>query len=77
MREPCVKQKEFAGPDAQETMRIAVENHTLSFFASELRLRGDAYIAQPHRDDDGNILCWNGEVGFPLQTTPVSVLISA
>ncbi|EGO25517.1 hypothetical protein SERLADRAFT_368911 [Serpula lacrymans var. lacrymans S7.9] len=30
-------------------------------FASELRLRGQVPIVQPHQAD-GNILCWNGEV---------------
>lgn len=50
------------GPDAQDTARINVQNYALTFFASELRLRGDAYIQQPHRGPQGNILCWNGEV---------------
>ncbi|KZT06790.1 uncharacterized protein LAESUDRAFT_699630 [Laetiporus sulphureus 93-53] len=50
------------GPDAQDTVRILVRKCSLTFFASELRLRGDAYIAQPHRDTSGNILCWNGEI---------------
>jgi len=36
--------------------RLAVE-----FFASELRLRGDRPIVQPHVGN-GNVLCWNGEV---------------
>ena len=40
------------------------DNIKMTFFASELRLRGDAYIAQPHRDEQGNILCWNGEVNI-------------
>lgn len=50
------------GPDAQESVQATVLSLTLSFFASELRLRGDADIAQPHRDISGNVLCWNGEV---------------
>ncbi|KAG2149778.1 asparagine synthase-domain-containing protein [Suillus cothurnatus] len=33
----------------------------LEFFASELRLRGDAPIVQPHQQD-GDVFCWNGEV---------------
>jgi hypothetical protein len=33
----------------------------LEFFASELRLRGQALIVQPHVMD-GDVLCWNGEV---------------
>lgn len=34
----------------------------LTFCASELRLRGDVFIKQPHTNEEGNILCWNGEV---------------
>jgi asparagine synthetase B (glutamine-hydrolysing) len=33
----------------------------LELYASELRLRGNSSIVQPHVQD-GNILCWNGEV---------------
>lgn len=33
----------------------------LKFFASELRLRGDRPVVQPH-EKDGDVLCWNGEV---------------
>lgn len=33
----------------------------LVFCGSELRLRGDSPILQPHLRD-GNVLCWNGEV---------------
>lgn len=33
----------------------------LDFFASELRLRGDAPVVQPH-EKAGNVFCWNGEV---------------
>ncbi|KAG0709079.1 asparagine synthase-domain-containing protein [Suillus ampliporus] len=65
------------GPDAQESHRVRVQgtcqcdsgeaspNKTrdldLEFFASELRLRGDAPIVQPHQQD-GDVFCWNGEV---------------
>ena len=34
----------------------------MTFYASELRLRGDEFITQPHTDESGDILCWNGEV---------------
>jgi hypothetical protein len=34
----------------------------LDFFASELCLRGDAPVAQPHVSENGDVLCWNGEV---------------
>ncbi|EKM60904.1 uncharacterized protein PHACADRAFT_84456 [Phanerochaete carnosa HHB-10118-sp] len=50
------------GPDAQETVVQNISDVHMTFFASELRLRGDAYITQPHRDEHGNVLCWNGEV---------------
>ncbi|KAH0838478.1 asparagine synthase-domain-containing protein [Lanmaoa asiatica] len=35
--------------------------HILEFYASELRLRGNAPIVQPHMEG-GDVLCWNGEV---------------
>jgi hypothetical protein len=35
----------------------------LDFFASELRLRGDAPVIQPH-EKQGDVLCWNGEVSM-------------
>ncbi|KAI0724371.1 asparagine synthase-domain-containing protein [Cerioporus squamosus] len=50
------------GPDAQETLEFDVAQLTLTFCASELRLRGETFVTQPHRDGDGNILCWNGEI---------------
>ncbi|KAI0639221.1 asparagine synthase-domain-containing protein [Trametes polyzona] len=50
------------GPDAQETVSHNVLRLCLKFCASELRLRGEAFIQQPHMDNEGNILCWNGEV---------------
>lgn len=56
---PCTY---HSGPDAQGTVKLQEGNYCLSFNASELRLRGDSPISQPHKDDQGNILCWNGEV---------------
>ncbi|KAH9846065.1 asparagine synthase-domain-containing protein [Lenzites betulinus] len=50
------------GPDAQETVHLDVQQMRLTFYASELRLRGDAFIKQPHTSAEGNLLCWNGEV---------------
>lgn len=50
------------GPDAQDSVHIHEQNIKLTFFGSELRLRGDESIIQPHRDLDGNVMCWNGEV---------------
>ncbi|EMD41682.1 hypothetical protein CERSUDRAFT_146870 [Gelatoporia subvermispora B] len=42
----------------------------MTFFASELRLRGDSPIVQPHRDVHGNILCWNGEIFEGIDISP-------
>ncbi|TFY70699.1 hypothetical protein EVG20_g2309 [Dentipellis fragilis] len=55
------------GPDAQQVRRITLEEQLqklhVDFFASELRLRGDAPVVQPHVDEEkGDILCWNGEI---------------
>ncbi|VDC01867.1 unnamed protein product [Peniophora sp. CBMAI 1063] len=56
------------GPDAQ---RSHIENLTgtaacglsLECYSSELWLRGDSPIVQPHvHPDTGNVLCWNGEI---------------
>lgn len=49
----------------------------IAFYASELRLRGDFPIVQPHARD-GNVLCWNGEViAFFLQCqAPINLLTS-
>ena len=52
----------MTGPDAQDTIECDLEQLHLAFCASELRLRGDETITQPHTDAQGNILCWNGEV---------------
>ncbi|KAL5534291.1 hypothetical protein ACEPAG_753 [Sanghuangporus baumii] len=68
--EPVWKQLEAMnsarGPDAQESVRFAVSSDKtfpldVRFFASELRLRGDKPVVQPHVNS-GNVLCWNGEV---------------
>ncbi|KAH8991989.1 asparagine synthase-domain-containing protein [Lactarius akahatsu] len=55
------------GPDVQRDHQITLKSDHgatvyLDFFASELRLRGDAPVAQPHIHESGNVLCWNGEV---------------
>lgn len=52
--------------------------HILEFYASELRLRGDAPIVQPHVEG-GDVLCWNGEVRqsvVNIWTPSESVLIA-
>lgn len=71
-----LQQANFArGPDAQNEHRICIQGHrespkstiSISFVASELRLRGESFITQPHLKA-GNILCWNGEIfdGMPI-----------
>jgi hypothetical protein len=42
--------------------------------ASELRLRGKFPVVQPHRDVEGNVLCWNGEVRAEKSTSFSSYL---
>ena len=54
------------GPDAQSSYTTTIKsgdgtNLEVRFFASELRLRGDQPIVQPHVES-GDVLCWNGEV---------------
>ncbi|KAJ2928771.1 hypothetical protein H1R20_g8336, partial [Candolleomyces eurysporus] len=44
------------GTDTEGSVELVAE-----FYGSELRLRGDSPIQQPHQKD-GNILCWNGEI---------------
>ncbi|KAI0095300.1 asparagine synthase-domain-containing protein [Irpex rosettiformis] len=58
------------GPDAQDTVQVSLGQMTLSFFGSELRLRGYQNVSQPHRDDQGNIMCWNGEIFEGLEVAP-------
>lgn len=62
-----------SGPDAQRRLELDLESTnvnsslagvSLSFFASELLLRGDSMVVQPHHDD-GHVFCWNGEVCMP------------
>ncbi|KAK7463808.1 hypothetical protein VKT23_007146 [Stygiomarasmius scandens] len=38
-----------------------VKDLRMEFFSSELRLRGNFPVVQPHQKD-GNVLCWNGEI---------------
>ncbi|KAL1682000.1 asparagine synthase-domain-containing protein [Schizophyllum commune] len=56
------------GPDAQRTREVRADHIDLTFYSSELRLRGDAPVVQPH-EGEGNILCWNGEVFDGLNMT--------
>ncbi|RDB28658.1 Asparagine synthetase domain-containing protein 1 [Hypsizygus marmoreus] len=42
---------------------------SLEFFASELRLRGDRPVLQPH-NKSGDILCWNGEIFDGMNISP-------
>ncbi|KAE9410848.1 hypothetical protein BT96DRAFT_983532 [Gymnopus androsaceus JB14] len=49
------------GPDARKSCRTCLSQLDLEFFSSELRLRGNDPVIQPHKRD-GNVFCWNGEV---------------
>ncbi len=70
------------GPDAQRRHQTTLKSDCdatvhLDFFASELCLRGDAPIAQPHLSESGDVLCWNGEVwSIPLSEFNCALLIS-
>ncbi|KAG1826180.1 asparagine synthase-domain-containing protein [Suillus subaureus] len=52
---------EAQAPPPSKTCGPAALKLDLEFFASELRLRGDEPIVQPHQQD-GDVFCWNGEV---------------
>lgn len=56
------------GPDSNGAHRIrsiftsdGIELQ-LSLFACVLHLRGEHVVDQPHKNDSGDVLCWNGEV---------------
>ncbi|EPQ60903.1 hypothetical protein GLOTRDRAFT_113412 [Gloeophyllum trabeum ATCC 11539] len=58
-----------AGPDAQKGIQLVHSsddgsgNLRLSFFSSELRLRGEEPVVQPHYAGPGSdVLCFNGEI---------------
>ncbi|TFK40956.1 asparagine synthase-domain-containing protein [Crucibulum laeve] len=63
------------GPDAQNSYRTHITSNSsdhrleLDFYASELRLRGDFPIVQPHVKNE-NILCWNGEIFEGMKILP-------
>ena len=60
--------KSVTGPDAQRVHGVQLKGPNgrrvdLDLFGSELCLRGDALVTQPHVDaKTSNVLCWNGEV---------------
>ncbi|KAH7915329.1 asparagine synthase-domain-containing protein [Hygrophoropsis aurantiaca] len=62
------------GPDAQRSHRISLKTIgddfglDLDLFASELRLRGDAPVVQPH-EQGGDVFCWNGEIFEGLEVS--------
>lgn len=63
------------GPDAQRTYQTSYETPSsgaidLRFFASELHLRGDVPISQPHLSPNGTVLCYNGEVFDGMDVAP-------
>ncbi|GAW09326.1 asparagine synthetase domain-containing protein 1 [Lentinula edodes] len=50
------------GPDARKSCCISCSQLNLEFFSSELRLRGNNPVVQPHKSESGSLLCWNGEI---------------
>ncbi|EPY53886.1 asparagine synthase [Schizosaccharomyces cryophilus OY26] len=62
---PCLRERICArGPDAFGKFKHKVEGWNLEYESSVLHLRGpcDNPTNQPHVDDHGNVLCWNGEI---------------
>ncbi|EPX74058.1 asparagine synthase [Schizosaccharomyces octosporus yFS286] len=62
---PCVRERIRArGPDAFGKFQHEVAGWNLEYESSVLHLRGpcESPTIQPHVDDDGNVLCWNGEI---------------
>ncbi|KAG2023253.1 asparagine synthase [Coprinopsis cinerea AmutBmut pab1-1] len=56
--------------DESEAESLSPPGHVRAdFYGSELRLRGNCDVQQPHQRD-GNMLCWNGEVFNGLAVTP-------
>ncbi|KAJ3990490.1 asparagine synthase-domain-containing protein [Lentinula detonsa] len=49
-------------PDARKSCCISLSRVFLELFSSELRLRGNSPVIQPHQNETGAILCWNGEI---------------
>ena len=64
-----------SGPDAQDGINVNIETSdggslVVRFFGSELRLRGNKPVVQPHRDEvSGDVFCWNGEVSLTQRSS--------
>ncbi|KAF8331070.1 asparagine synthase-domain-containing protein [Cantharellus anzutake] len=65
----------MTGPDSCRTLRRSVLTSEgvvweLDLFASVLHLRGDHIVDQPHENESGDVLCWNGEIfqGIPVNS---------
>jgi asparagine synthetase B (glutamine-hydrolysing) len=61
------------GPDSLKTLTVQIparetqDNLDLTFTSSVLHLRGQHVTVQPLVSEDGDILCWNGEVWKGLE----------
>ena len=53
---PCSTSSDISSDTGAKSRQV-----NITFYASELRLRGSSFIVQPHLKN-GNVLCWNGEV---------------
>ena len=63
------------GPDSQQTQTIALSDTTLQFYSTVLHLRGRDNVPQPVCEN-GNILCWNGEIFDGLQVCALFVRVN-
>ncbi|KAG8889849.1 hypothetical protein FRB99_003941, partial [Tulasnella sp. 403] len=74
------------GPDAQGSLQTQLDSDlTLHAYASVLHLRGSEVTPQPHRNENGDWFCWNGEISefendgkllFSKLTSPASSITS-
>lgn len=50
------------GPDSYRVHTVQAAEHTLHLAGAVLHIQGESILTQPHMDEAGNILLWNGEV---------------
>jgi len=50
------------GPDSYRVHTVQAAEHTLHLAGAVLHIQGESILTQPHIDEAGNILLWNGEV---------------
>ena len=62
---PCSTRSNPSDISNDTDAHAAERQVSITFYASELRLRGASDIVQPHLKN-GNVLCWNGEARISL-----------